>query len=134
MDSVKISEWAPRAARASVRGGSARHVQVIVAPGERRGQHLVCVVGDGEHLAAVFRVGRDRLGDALTDILHDEWDTVSTPGDSTSWGIQGTTIKPPPPPPGDPSGLPEDFIRSIVRVASRMNDQMIEAAAEAAGR
>jgi hypothetical protein len=133
MDSVKISEWTPRAARASVRGGSVRHVQVIVAPSERRGEHLVCVVGDGQHLAAVFRVGRDRLGDALTDILHDERDTVSAPGDSTSWGIQGTTIKPPPPPPGDPWGIPEAFVRSIVRVASRMNAQMIDSAAEAPG-
>jgi hypothetical protein len=50
--------------------------------------------------------------------------TMSSPTDSTSWGIAGSITKPPPPPP-DPGGFPEYYIDQIMKISMDLDDKVL---------
>lgn len=111
-----------------------QHLQVIVTPGYRKGEHFAWFTAGGSDVVVVFRAS-DSDVDEMNDEINQRYvaSAGTIPGDRRSWVIYGTYKGPGGPPDPGPTGFPEAYVVIVMRLAFDLNLAAIHLD-EAAGR
>jgi hypothetical protein len=111
------TDWSARPAGRLWPDG-ARAVQMIVSAGRAADELYAWGVVDGRRVAWAYRLRRGDLGALVDQAARDAVAAApASPLDGVSWILAGSILLPPPPPPPGPGGVPEDYVRALLRVA-----------------
>jgi len=112
------TDWSARPAGRLWPDG-ARGVQVIVSPARAAGEVYAWGVVDGRRVVWAYRLPRADVGALADQVARDAIAAApASPLDGLSWILAGSILLPPPPPPPGPGGVPEDYVRALLRVAN----------------
>jgi hypothetical protein len=116
---AKPVEWSKRGSGPLVWPAQVRHVQVIITHGWDKGERFVWLVANGTDVVSVFDTTTEDVVAVVDAAVNAYRPVISTPIDSASFGILGSTYSPPPPRPQ--LTLPKVFVEHALGMAWRIN-------------
>jgi hypothetical protein len=98
-----------------------RHLQVVMTPGFRKGEHFAWFLAGGRDVVVVFSASSSDLDEMGTELSNRYFPEQEIPGDSRSYVILGVLKGPGGPPDPGPVGFPELYVGMITRAAFDAN-------------
>jgi hypothetical protein len=123
--SIQPTVWAQRDRNITIVPRTVTRLQIVITRGWTRSEHLAWVIAEGSRALAVYRTNTAELGDVFGELSDLVASTTGTPLDQLSYTIMGSFKQPPPPPPPDPGGLPEMYVREVMRTAWSMDQEAV---------
>jgi hypothetical protein len=98
-----------------------QHLQVIVTPGFKRGEHFAWFTAGGSDVVVVFHATSDDVDEMNNELNRRYLPSQGVPGDKRSFVIFGTYKGPGGPPDPGPGGFPGPYVELVMKLSFDVN-------------